>query len=129
MDGALGVLIKLGVRLVVFGLTFFIAARVNPKVLLHKKWATPLIALVFATLNTALYWALKPVLNLATLGALAFFMPFIANMLFLYATLKIFEKKKWFEIQGIVTTLWMAGILTLTHGALYLGLDYFPAKL
>jgi hypothetical protein len=129
MDGALGILIKLGVRLVVFGLTFFVAARLNPKVLIHNKWATPLIALVFATLNTALYWILKPVLNIATLGALGFIMPFIANTLFLYATLKIFEKKKWIEIQGMLTTLWMAGVLTITHGALWFALDYLPSKL
>lgn len=81
---------------------------------------------MFATLNTALYWMLKPVLNLATLGALGFIMPFVANMLFLYVTLKIFEKKKWFEIDGLIPTLWMAGILTLVHGALWVGLDYIP---
>lgn len=126
MDGATGILIKLGVRLVVFGLTFFLAARFNPKILLHKKWATPLIALVFATLNTALYWVLKPVLNLASMGALGFVMPLVANLLFLWATLKIFERKKWFEIDGLVPTLWMAGILTVVHGALWLGLDYLP---
>lgn len=126
MTGVAGVLIKLGVRLLVFGLVFFIAARKNPKVLLPNKWATPLIALVFASMNTALYWLLKPILNLATLGALGFVMPLVANMIFLLVTVRIFQSKKWIEIQGTMTTLWLAVILTVAHGALWLGLDYIP---
>ncbi len=129
MTGVTGVLIKLGVRLVVFGLVFWIAARKNPKVLVPNKWATPLIALVFAALNTGLYWALTPVLNLATLGALGFVMPFFVNMMLLLATVRIFQRKKWIEIQGFMTTLWMAGILTAAHGLLWVGLDYLPKHL
>jgi hypothetical protein len=86
---------------------------------------------VFAGLNTGLYWALKPILDLATLGALGFFMPFIVNMVLLVATVKFFaweklprfitkqsadakqaDAKPLFEIRGIMTTLWMALILT-----------------
>ena len=126
MTGVVGVLIKLGVRFVVFGLAFFLAARKNPKVVLPNKWALPLIALVFALLNTAVYWALKPILNLATLGALGFVMPFVANIIFLVITVRIFRAKKWIEIQGVMTTLWMALILTAVHGLLWLGLDYIP---
>jgi hypothetical protein len=126
MTGVVGVLIKLGVRFVVFGLTFWIAARKNPKVVLPNKWATPLIALVFATLNTLVYWALSPILNLATMGAIGFAMPLIANMIFLLVTVRIFRAKKWFEIQGLMTTVWMAIILTAVHGLCWLGLDYIP---
>ncbi|MGN6110159.1 MAG: hypothetical protein ACTHU0_33950 [Kofleriaceae bacterium] len=129
MDGATGILIKLGARLVVFGLVFYVAARKNPKVLLPNKWATPLIALVFALMNTALYWLLKPVLNLASLGAFAFAMPLVLNTLFLYATVRIFRSRKWIEIQGVFATLWLALILTVAHGALWLGLDYIPRHL
>jgi hypothetical protein len=128
MDGVTGVLIKLGVRLVVFGLVFFFAARMNPKVALPNKWATPLIALVFAAMNTCLYWALTPILNLATLGVLGFTMPFVVNLLFLYATVRIFEPKKWIVIESAMTYLWLAAILTVAHGALWLGLDYIPTK-
>ena len=155
MDGPTGILIKLGVRLLVFGLVFYFAARRNPKVAIHAKWAAPLVAFVFAGLNTGLYWALKPVLDLATLGALSFFMPFIVNMVLLVATVKFFawdklprvltkpagddkkadkksEKKPeahpLFEIHGILTTLWMAAILTIAHGVLWVGLDYIPSK-
>ncbi|MBA3459530.1 MAG: phage holin family protein, partial [Deltaproteobacteria bacterium] len=127
-------LIKLAIRLVVFGAVFFLAAKKNPKIVIHNKWATPLIALVFALLNTAVYWLLTPILNLATLGAAGFLMPFVVNMLFLLGAVKVFEKinekrkseNKWIEIQGLMATLWMAAFLTLAHGALYLGLDYFP---
>ena len=128
MTGATGLLIKLGVRLVVFGLVFFIATRKNERVVVSKKWALPLIALVFAVLNTGLYWVLKPILNLASLGMLGFVMPLIINGALLIGTEKIFAKKKWLEIQGVMATVWMAVFLTLAHGALYLGLDYFPAR-
>jgi hypothetical protein len=136
MSPAVWVLIKLAIRLVVFGLAFFLAAKKNPKIIIHNKWATPLIALVFALLNTGVYWALTPILNLATLGAIGFFMPLVVNIIFLIGTVKVFDilnakrkaqdKKPWLEIQGIMATLWMAAFLTLAHGALWLGLDYFP---
>ncbi len=154
MNGATGILIKLGVRLAVFGVVFFFIARRNPKVVIPVKWATPLVALVFALLNTGLYWALKPILNLATLGALGFFMPLIVNMLLLIATVKffawhrlprflpktnadhedagLFQKKKdvqarpLFAIDGIFATLWLALVLTIVHGALWVALDYLP---
>ena len=90
MSPAVVLLIKLAVRLVVFGAVFFVAAKKHPKVVIHNKWATPLIALVFALLNTAVYWALTPILNLATLGAIGFAMPLVANIVFLLATEKLF---------------------------------------
>jgi Mycobacterial 4 TMS phage holin, superfamily IV len=126
MTGVAGLLIKLGVRLVVFGLVFWLAARKNPKVVLPNKWATPLIALVFATLNTGVYWAVTPLLNLATLGAIGFLMPLVANTVFLLLTVRIFRAKKWIEIHGVMATLWMSLILTVAHGALWVALDYLP---
>jgi hypothetical protein len=154
MDGATGILIKLGVRLAVFGLVFFIAARRNPKIVIPVKWATPVVALVFALLNTTLYWALRPVLDLATLGALGFAMPLIVNIILLFVTVKFFaweklprfiaksaakgdkdqkkteagEAKPLFVIEGVFATLWMALILTVAHGALWVALDYIPAQ-
>ena len=150
MTGATGVLIKLGVRLLVFGVVFFIAARRNPKILIPVKWATPVVALVFALLNTALYWALLPVLDLATLGAVGFAMPLIVNSLLLWATVRFFawhklprfvvtvksddpkkkdvkgEAKPLFAIDGIFAMLWMALIVTVAHGVLWFALDYLP---
>ena len=129
MTGVTGVLIKLGVRLVVFGLAFWVATRKNEHVVITRKRVLPLIALVFAVLNTGLYWVLKPILNLATLGAAGFVMPFVVNLVLLLGTVRIFERWKWFEVRGLMTTLWLSVLLTLTHGALYLGLEYLPPKL
>ncbi len=128
MDGVTGVLLGLGVRLVVFGLVIIVAAKKSPKVLIHKRWATPLIALVFAALNIGLYWALTPILNLATMGALGFVMPLVANMIFLAITVRIFESKQWFEIKGLLTQVYLALALTAAHGLCWLGLDYLPRK-
>ena len=128
MTGVTGVLIKLGASLVLFTAVFFVAARKNPKVKIQPKWATPLIALVFAVLNVGVYWAITPLLNLATFGAVAFFMPFIVNLMFLFATVRIFESKKWLVIEGLIATLWMAILLTVTHGAIWFALDYLPNR-
>jgi hypothetical protein len=77
-------------------------------------------------------------------------MPFLVNMLLLVATVKFFawhkmprfisktaddkkpakpaEAAPLFRIDGLFTTLWMALILTVAHGALWVGLDYFPSR-
>ncbi|MDB4953419.1 MAG: hypothetical protein JWO36_988 [Myxococcales bacterium] len=122
-------MIKLAVRLVVFTGVFWIAAHKNPKVIFDKKWATPLVAFVFAVLNTALYWGLRPVLDLATFGAVAFAMPLLINTLLLAMTVRIFQSRKWFRIEGMFATMWMATFLTLAHGALWIALDYVPSRL
>lgn len=127
MSPVVAVLIKLGIRLVVFTGVFWLAAQKNEKVIFEKKWAPPLVALVFAILNTGLYWMLKPILNLATMGAIGFVLPLAINGGLLALTMKVFEKKKsWFRIDGFFTGLWMAVILTVAHGLLWLGIDYIP---
>jgi hypothetical protein len=127
MSPAVAILIKLGIRLVVFTGVFWLAARKNEKIIFEKKWATPLVAFTFAVLNTALYWALKPVMNLATFGAIGFLMPLIINGALLAATVRIFARKQqWFRIDGFFAGLWMAVFLTVAHGALWLAVDYIP---
>lgn len=126
MSPLVAVLVKLGVRLVVFTAVFWFAAKKNKKIIFEKKWATPLIALTFALMNTALYWMLKPVLNIATMGAVAFAMPLVINGALLLGTERIFQSRKWFRIEGLFATLWMAIFLTLAHGALWVALDYIP---
>ena len=144
MTGATGILIKLGVRLLVFGAVFWFATRKHNKITVRRPWMTPVIALVFAALNTVLYWALTPLLNLATLGAFGFLMPFVVNALLLLATVQIFEKLRrapkvkdakgaeplapWLRIDGVLAMLWMAGLLTVAHGALWVALDYLPSR-
>ena len=126
MSPVAAILIKLGVRLVVFTAVFWFAAKKNKSVIFEKRWAPPVVALVFAILNTALYWALRPVLNIATMGAVGFALPFVINGALLYATMKLFEKRRWFRIDGFFATLWMALFLTLAHGVLWAALDYIP---
>lgn len=126
MSPLVAILIKLGVRLVVFTGVFWFAAKKNKNVVFEKKWAPPVVALVFAIMNTALYWMLKPILNIATLGAVSFALPFVINGALLVATMKIFEKKKWFRIEGVIATFWMALILTIAHAVLWVGVDYLP---
>jgi uncharacterized membrane protein YvlD (DUF360 family) len=127
MSLAVALLIKLGVRLVVFTGVFWVAASKTDKIVIGKKWATPVVGFAFAVLNTALYWALKPILNLATLGALGFVMPLVVNGALLAVTVRIFDKKKhWFRIDGVFAMLWMAIFLTLAHGVLWFAFDYVP---
>jgi hypothetical protein len=127
MSPAVVLLIKLGVRLVIFTGVFWFAAKKNEKIIFEKKWALPLVGFAFAVLNTALYWALSPILNLATLGAAAFLMPLVVNGVLLAVTERIFQRKQhWFRIDGIIAMFWMALFLTIAHGALWAALDYLP---
>lgn len=121
------ILIKLAIRLVVFVAVFWFAAKKNPKIRIQPRWATPLVAGMFAVLNVGLYWALKPVLNLATFNVAWFAMPLVLNLAFLITTVRVFQSKKWLEIDGVRATLWMAIILTAAHCVLYAALDYIPA--
>jgi len=128
MTGITGVLIKLGASFLLFSAVFFVAARKHPKVQIQPRWATPLIALVFAVLNVAASWLLTQLLNLATLGAIGIFMPFVVNLIFLFATVRIFESKKWLVIDGLIATIWMALYLTIAHGVIWFALDYLPNR-
>jgi hypothetical protein len=89
----------------------------------------PLVAGLFAVMNVGMYWLLKPVINMATLGAAWFAMPLLINLGFLIATVRITEKKKWLVIDGVRATLYLALLLTLAHGVFWIGLDWLPAKL
>ena len=114
-------LIELGVRFVVFALVFWLAAWKLEKVRISPKWAVPLVGLVFAALNVGLYWLLKPILNVATIGLFGFAVPFVLNGLFLYATSRVVARLRTrLEIDGTLALVKMSVILTLAHGALWL---------
>jgi hypothetical protein len=113
-------LVNLAVRFGVFLLVFAVAAWKMPKVRIHPKIALPLVGLVFAVLNVGLYWLLKPVLNIATLGAAWLFVPFVLNGAFLWGTEKLIRPLK---IEGFFTTVKLAVILTAAHGLCWLVLD------
>ncbi|HTJ40759.1 MAG TPA: phage holin family protein [Kofleriaceae bacterium] len=122
------ILVKLGIRLLAFILVFWFATKKNPKVKIQPRWAIPLVAGLFGLFNTGLYWLMKPVLNIATFGAVALAMPLVINGLLLYATARAVEKKKWLQFEGWFATVWLALILTAAHGVLWFGLDYIPAN-
>lgn len=118
------VLLMLGIRFVVFTLVFWVAARKLEKVTIEPRWAAPLVGAVFALLNVALYWALKPILGLATVGLFGFLVPFALNGLFLWATIRVVERlRSKLEVEGVLTGIKLCVILTLAHGALWILLD------
>jgi len=123
------VLVKLGVRLLVFVAVFWLVAWRYPKVRIQPRWAIPLVAGVFAVLNTGLYWLLKPVLNLATFGGFALVLPLALNGLFLWATARVLGRTRWLRFDGIGAAMWLAVVLTATHVALYVGLDWLPPRM
>jgi hypothetical protein len=140
------ILFELGIRFVVFGGVLWFAARrsdkitIEPRLVASRKWLwgcggslrkvprrslLPLVALVFATLNVGLYWLLAPLLDLATFGALWIATPFVVNGALLYATTRVVRP---LHIEGVLTMVWLAALLTLAHGALYLGLDVLAPR-
>lgn len=122
------VFIKLGIRFLIFALVFGFVSYRSKKISIQPKLALPMVALVFALLNTSIYWMAKPLLNLATLGMFAFLIPFMLNGLFLYATVWLTQRMRIkVELGGLVSMFWIAVLLTVTHGALYLALDILAA--
>ena len=126
MNGITEILIKFGIRSVMFGLVIWLVSKRNKDVIIHKRLAIPLIALLFAALNAALYIIVKPILNMATLGAVEYLTPLVINVILLAVTIRVIEKKKWIEINGFIATVYLGVALTIAHGALWLALDYIP---
>jgi uncharacterized membrane protein YvlD (DUF360 family) len=144
-------LVKLGIRLVAFTAVFWFATRhpkgyipakpadpadprskpmpamgKRPKLVIQPRWAIPVVGLLFALLNTALYWLVTPILNVATLRSLSLLMPFVVNGLLLWGTARIVQKKQWLRLDGWFAAVWLSLILTGAHGVLYFVLDYLP---
>jgi hypothetical protein len=113
-------LVKLGVRFVIFGAVFAFAVKKNPKITVKPKIALPLVALVFALLNTGLYFLLKPVVSVATLGAAWLVLPFVLNGAFVWLTQKLIRPLR---IDGLRPMLWLAVLLTAAHGLTWLIVD------
>jgi uncharacterized membrane protein YvlD (DUF360 family) len=121
-------LIKLGVGFLLFGLVFGLAAYRSEKIRIKPLFALPAVALVFALLNTGIYWIAKPVLNLATLGLLSILMPLVLNGLFLLVTSRLLRIVRIdVQIKGLLTTVWLAVLLTAAHGALQVVVDMLAA--
>lgn len=147
MHGATGLLIKLGVRLVVFTAAFVAATRYLEGISVTKKWAYPVLGAMFAVLSTVFYWALAPVLDVATLNSLSFAIPLVANTVLLIAVIKVSNKiaernppappkkgekpekpRGWLRTTGFFASVWLALVLTAAHGVLWFALDYLPER-
>jgi len=128
MTGVTGVLVRLGASLLVFTGVFWLAARRDPRIKIENKWTTPVLGVLFAVMNVLVGWALTPLLNLATLGSLSFFMPLVVNLLFLLATIRIVQGKKWLVVDGMIALVKLAVFLTAAHFVLWVALEYFPNR-
>ena len=115
------ILLKLAIRFVVYGLVFGLFTWRDKRVSVQPRYALPLVAAVFALMNTGLYWLLKPILNLATLGTMALLLPFALNGAFLYMTDRVLKPLR---IDGIWPMVVLSFFLTVAHGVLWFGLDY-----
>ena len=135
------VLVKLLIRVAVFTVVFWAVAKKNKDIVITPRWALPLVAGIFAVLNAALYWILKPVANAATFGMLAYFLPLLINGALLWGTIfilrrkpkpdgkgKLIERPGILAIQGILALALLAFALTVAHGLLWFVLEYIPAR-
>lgn len=133
------ILAKLVIRLVAFTAVFWVATRPRkpakgstgkdvkpPRISIQPRWAIPLVGVLFAALNTLLYWLMRPVLDLATMRMFSLIMPLVVNSLLLWGTAHIVSKKQWMKVDGVFAYAWLAIVLTGAHGILWLALDYFP---
>src|SRR5260221_10187428 len=98
--------VKLLIRVVVFGIALGFTMRRDPHVKVEPRSALPLVAATFAVLNTLLYWLIAPALNLVTLFSLSLLVPFLVNGALLYATDRLL---KYFKIETLLALAKTAG--------------------
>jgi uncharacterized membrane protein YvlD (DUF360 family) len=104
-------IVKLLVRVFVFGVALTFACRRDGDVKVEPRSKLPLVAVTFALLNTALYSVLAGVLTLPML-LLFFLVPFAANALILVLTDKLLSS---FRIDSFTALAKTAGIVTIAH--------------
>jgi uncharacterized membrane protein YvlD (DUF360 family) len=107
-----GLVIKLLVRVVVFGIAIAYVTRKNAKVKVEPRAALPAVALVFALLNTGLYWLIAGTFKVVTLWTLAIVAPFVANAALLWLTDRILKP---FKVDGWMALAYAAFVVTLAH--------------
>jgi uncharacterized membrane protein YvlD (DUF360 family) len=104
--------VKILARIVIFGIALTFACRRDGDVKVEPRNKLPLVAGVFALLNTLLYSLLAGILNLSTLWLLFFVVPFVANGLLLMLTDKLLKS---FRIDSITALAKTAEIVTVGH--------------
>jgi hypothetical protein len=107
-------LIRLLIRVVVFGVAFTFACRRIEKVKVEPRSAIPLVALVFALLNTGLYWALSGLLSVIAvfLWVVWLVAPFIANLVLLLFTDRLLKALK---IETLGALMRLTVVITVAH--------------
>jgi uncharacterized membrane protein YvlD (DUF360 family) len=110
-------LLHLLVRVVVFGVVITFVTRRNSSVTVTPRSALPVVAIVFAVLNTLLYGLIKNTLNIGTLFTLALAVPFLANALLLWITDRLVKP---FKVDGLYALAYASLLVTLAHFALHL---------
>lgn len=114
-------LIKLLIRVVVFGVAIAFVMRRQTGIRVKPRAALPLVALTFAAMNTLLYtlfmWVVGPVVSILTLGLGALALPFVLNGAFLWATQRVVKN---FKIDGLIPLAYAAFVLTVAHFVLRL---------
>ncbi len=105
-------LIRLLIRVLVFGVAITFACRRFERVKVEPRSALPVVALVFAILNTILYTLLTFALNLATLWTLWLVAPLVANALLLLLTDKLLKS---FKIETMGALVRLTIVVTIAH--------------
>lgn len=105
-------LIKLLIRVVVFGVAIGYVLRKSPNVKVTPKKFLPLVALVFAALNVLAYGIISFGANLVTLWTLSIFVPFLANAILLHLTSRVVKQ---FKVDGILPLLFASLVVTIAH--------------
>jgi uncharacterized membrane protein YvlD (DUF360 family) len=109
--------LKLLVRVVVFGIVIAFVTRRDSKVTVQPRSALPVVAAVFSVLNVLLYGFLWTALNISTLFLLFFVVPFVANAILLWVTDKLVKS---FKVEGLGPLAFASLCVTLAHLALRL---------
>jgi hypothetical protein len=105
-------LVDFGIRFAIFAAVFALGCWRLRGVQVRPRWALPLVAVTFATLNTALYGVMVPLVNLASLWTLSLVAPLIANGAFVYLTARVLRPLR---IDGVMPMLWLSLYLTAAH--------------
>jgi uncharacterized membrane protein YvlD (DUF360 family) len=108
----IALVIKLALRVVLFGVALAFATRSISGVTITPRKALPLVALVLALLNAVAYTILSAALNIFTLGVFFFLVPFFANGVLLYAADRFLKP---FHVDGMVPLVKLSAVMTLLH--------------
>src|SRR6266487_3871567 len=107
--------VKLLVKVAVFGVALTLVCRRDPDVKVSPRSAIPMVAMVFAVLNTLLYGILATALNIVTLFVFFLLVPFAVNAILLLVTDRFVKP---FKIESLTALVRASFVMTIAHVAL-----------